>query len=71
MVKKFKDGRYVTADNLHPGLPRIPKTDANIEKVRKIQWENHHMSILVVAEFKNIDNETVQQILYENLTWTK
>jgi len=62
--KRFKGWREEIRDDQHPGHPGTSKTDANIEKVGEIVWQNCRLSIRAVAELINIDKETVQQILH-------
>ena len=69
--KRFKEGREEIGDDQHPSRPSTSKTDANIEKVGEIVWQNRHLSIRAVAELINIDKETVRQILCNNFNMKK
>ena len=64
--KRLKEGREEIRDDQRPGCPSTSKTDANIEKVSEIFWQNWCLSIQAVDELINIDKETVQQILHNN-----
>jgi len=69
--KRFKEGREEIRDDQHPSRPSTSKTDTNIEKVSEIVRQNHSLSIQAVADLINIDKETVQQILHNNLDMKK
>ena len=53
-----------------PVVPAHQK-DANIEKVGEIVGQNRRLSIWAVAEWINIDKETVRQILLNNFNMKK
>ena len=69
--KRFKKGREEIGDDQRSSHPSTSKTDTNIEKVGEIVRQNHRLSIPAVAEFINIDKETVQQILHNNFNMKK
>jgi len=64
--KRLKEGREEIGDDQRPSRPSTSKTDANIEKVIEIVRQNCCLCIQAVAEFIDIDKETVRQILHNN-----
>ena len=69
--KRFKEEREEIGDDQRPCHPGTSKTDAHIEKVSEIVWQNHRLSIWAVAELINIDKETVWQILHNYFNMKK
>jgi transposase len=68
--KRFKEGREEIRDNQRLGRPS-KSPDADIKKVREIDWKNCHLSIQAVAEIVNIDKETIRQIFHNNFIMKK
>ena len=69
--KRFKEEREEIGDDERPGRPSTSKTDANIEKVSEIVWQNCRLGIPAVAKIINNDKETVRQILHNNFNTKK
>jgi hypothetical protein len=47
------------------------KNKKNMEKVRTLVRDDHHVSMRMVAESLNMGKETVRQIITENLNMSK
>jgi len=70
-LKRFKEGREEIEDYQRHDRPSTSKTGANIEKVGEFVRQRRGLSIRAVAEFINIDKETVRQILHNNFNMKK
>lgn len=64
----FKEGREDVGSDECCSCP-ITSEDANIEKGCEIIQQNHCLSICAIAEFVNIDIETVQKLYVTISTW--
>jgi predicted transcriptional regulator len=54
-----------------PGRQVTMKTNENVDKVRTLVRNDRRLSIRMIAEELNVDEETVRQILTENLKMKK
>ena len=67
----FREGRTNVEDDEHSRRPTISKTTNNIQEIEKIVREDRQLSIRLIVDRMSIDNETVLQVLHENLHMTK
>jgi len=65
--KRFSESRESVKDDDHPGSPRTAVTDDNIKKVRDVTRKDRRLGVRAVAEEVNLDKESVQLILREEL----
>jgi len=70
-VKCFSEGRESVTDEERSGWPATSRTEENIAKVCQIARENHWLTVRSIAEQVNINSETVQKILTEDLDMRK
>ncbi|VVC45839.1 Transposase, type 1 [Cinara cedri] len=69
--KRFSEGRESTEDDQRPGRPVTVSTPETVTKINQIVRADRRMSIRMIAEAVNADNETVRKILHEELHLTK
>ena len=65
--KPFSEDRESVKGNDRPGRPRTAVTDNNIEKLRDVTRKDRRLGVRAVAEEVNLDKESVQLILREEL----
>ena len=65
--KRFHDGRTDAEDDKRSRRPTISKTTNNNRESEKIVREDRRLSIRLIAERMSIDEETVWQVLHDNL----
>ncbi|CAK9816524.1 Protein GVQW3 [Anthophora quadrimaculata] len=65
--KKLKEGRTVVDDLPRSGRPSTSVTDGNIEKVKKIVFENRRVSIREIAADIGVSFGSVQSIMHDTL----
>jgi hypothetical protein len=65
--KQFSEGRDKVWFDSQPERLTTSKSDENIKKVRTLVWNYWHLAIRMIAEELNINRETVQFNLMENL----
>ncbi|GFX61457.1 protein GVQW3 [Trichonephila clavipes] len=63
--KCFLDGKDVVEDDQRSGRPISSTTPEIIEKVRNFEANDHCVSLRMMADSLNINNETIQTILDE------
>ena len=69
--KRFCEGRTEVEDDERSRRPTISKTTNNIRKIEKIVRKDRRLSIRLIAERMSVDEETVWQVLHDNLHMTK
>jgi len=69
--KRFSEGRESLKDDDRPCRPRTAVTDDNIEKVRDVIRKDQRLGVRAVAEEVDLDRESVQRILREELNMRK
>jgi len=65
--RQFKEGREDVQDNPRSGQPKMQRTDANVDRVRTFVRSDRRLGKKVIAEELNMNRETVQQIVKEDL----
>ena len=63
---RFQDGREVK-DDARSGRPWTPRTDENVESVRRLLTEDHRTTLQMTDDRLNIGKETVRRIVTEGL----
>jgi hypothetical protein len=66
----FKEGRDVQ-DDPRSGQHKTQRTDANVGRVRTLVLSDRRVGVRVIAEELNMNGETVQQIVKEDLGMRK
>ena len=64
--RQFKEGREDVQDDPRSGQPKMQRTDANVDRVRRVRTLVHsdrRLGVRVIAEELNMNRETVQQIV--------
>ena len=69
--KRFHEGWSDVEDDKRSRRPTISKTTNNNREIEKTVREDRRLSIRLIAERMSIDNETMWQVLHENLHMTK
>jgi hypothetical protein len=69
--RRFKEGREDVQDNPRSGQPKTQRTDANVDRVRTLVRSDRRLGVRVIVEELNMNRETVQQIVKENLGMRK
>ena len=67
-VKAFKDGKFSTEDETHPGRPKTSVTKANIAAVKIVVQQDTQLSVKDIASCTGISEGSVQTILKK--VWT-
>ena len=67
--RRFKEGRDVQ-DDPRIGQPNTQRTDANVDRVRTLVRSDRRLGVRVIEEL-NMNRETVQQIVKEDLGMRK
>ncbi|XP_040206118.1 protein GVQW3-like [Rana temporaria] len=68
--KQFKEGQEGDHDD-PSGQPKTQRTDTNVDRVRILVRSDRRLSVRMMAEELNMNRETVQQILTEDLGMRK
>jgi len=58
-------------DDPRSGQPKTQRTDANVDRVRTLVRSDQRLGVRVIAEELNLNRETVQQIVKEDLGMRK
>jgi hypothetical protein len=66
----LKEGRDVQ-DDPRTGQPKTQRTDANVDRVRTLVRSGRRVGVSVIAEELNMNMETVQHIVKEDLGMRK
>jgi histone-lysine N-methyltransferase SETMAR len=66
----FKGGRDVQ-DEPRSGHPKTQRTDSNVDRVRTLLRSDRRLGVRLTAEELNMNRETVQQIITDDLEETK
>ncbi|GFV71884.1 putative mariner transposase [Trichonephila clavipes] len=69
--KRFSVGREGTEDDQRPGRLVTVSGVETVTKINQIVRADRRMSIRMIVEAVNADNETVRKILHEELHMTK
>ena len=69
--RRFKEGRENVQDDPRSGQPKMQRTDANVDRVRKLVRSDRRLRVRVIAEELNMNRETVRQIVKEDLGMRK
>ena len=69
--KRISEGQEVVADEEHPGRPTTSRTDEDIQKTSEMVWNDHYLSIRMIAEIVNIAQKIFREVLHENLNMGK
>ena len=69
--KLFSVGRESVKDDDRSGRPHTAATDNNIEKVQGVIRKDQRLGVRAVAEEVDLDRESVQRILREELNMRK
>ena len=69
--RRFKEGREDVQDDPRSGQPKTQRTDANVGRVRNLVRSDGRVGVRVIAEELNMNRETVQQIVKEDLGMRK
>jgi len=69
--KRISEDRESLKDDDRPGRPRTAVTDDNTEKVRDVIRKDRRLGVRAVVEEVNLDRESVQRILGEELNMRK
>ncbi|PNF37150.1 hypothetical protein B7P43_G00413 [Cryptotermes secundus] len=67
---QFKEGQDVQ-DDPRSGQAKMQRTDANVDKVQTMVRSNQILGVRLIAEELNMNMETVQQIIMEDLGMRK
>ena len=65
--KAFAEGRKVVKDLPRSGRPSTSSTDENVDKVKEMVLENHHLSLREVARDLSVSHESIRNILHHQL----
>ena len=68
---RFKEGREDVQDDQEVGSQKRKRTDANVDRVRKLVRSDRRLRVRVIAEELNMNRETVRQIVKEDLGMRK
>jgi len=63
----FKEGREDVQDDPRSGLQKTQRTDANVGRAGALMHSDRRSGVTVIAEEMNMNRETVQQIVKEDL----
>jgi len=69
--RRFKEGQEDVQDDPRSGQPNTQRTDVNVDRVRTLVRSGRRLGLRVIAEELNMNRETVQQIVKEDLGMRK
>jgi hypothetical protein len=69
--RRFMEGREDVQGDPRNGQPKTYRTDANVDRVRTLVCSDGRLGVRLIAEELNMNRETVQQILTEDLGMRK
>jgi len=64
---RFRDGQEDVEDDPRSGRPTVCCNDNNVKKISQLLLQNCHLSLRMLADEVNIDEDTVRKIVVEDL----
>jgi hypothetical protein len=65
--RQFTEGQKDVQDDLRSGQPKTQRTDANVDRVKTLVRSDQRLSVRLIAKELNMNSETLQQIISEDL----
>ena len=70
-AQRFKSGRVSVDDDPRPGQPSTSRTALNVDRLSALVLEDRLVSLKMLEEKLNINQETIRRMLHDDLEMRK